>query len=138
MFDGLPHPVEPLKGGTQAELSPGVEAVGDSTQSGPQLVVSGVSGVAAEGGETPDSAEEVGVSSPVGCTGGREEVGPLPGLDMEGVCLRGEPPVFAAAATTVTVVREGAVPYVCVAPPDKEGMARKLRVGENLLRATLL
>ncbi len=49
IFDDLPHPVDPLGGGTQAKLSPGVETMGAGTQSGPQLVVSGVSGIAAEG-----------------------------------------------------------------------------------------
>ncbi len=62
MFDDFPHPVEPLRGGTQVELSPGVEAVGVSTQSAPQLCL--MYQVAAEGGETLDSAGEVGVSSP--------------------------------------------------------------------------
>ncbi len=68
VFGGLPHPVETLGGGTYAELSTSVEAVGAGTQSGPQLVVSSVSGIAAWetfnplGGEYPPlrSAPEAG------------------------------------------------------------------------------
>ncbi|XP_063868718.1 uncharacterized protein LOC135104907 [Scylla paramamosain] len=116
LFDGLPHPVEALGGGAQAELSPGVEAVGAGTQSGLQLLESDVSGVAADGGETPDSAGEVGVSFPTGYTGGEEQAAPLLGPDTVGVWSRGEPPLLVAAATTVSVVKEGSVPRVCVTP----------------------
>ncbi len=47
VFDGLPNPVECLRGDTQGKLSTGRYSV---LSSDPQLVVSGVSGVAAEGG----------------------------------------------------------------------------------------
>ncbi len=45
-----------------------------------------VSGVAAEGGETPDSAGEVEVFSTLGCTGDGELAAPLPGT-RHGGCL---------------------------------------------------
>ncbi len=108
--------MEALGGGAQAELSPGVEAVGASTQSGLHLLESDVSGVAADGGETPDSAGEVGVSFPTGYIGGEEQAGPLLGPDTVGVWSRGEPPLLVAAATAVSVVKEGSVPRVCVTP----------------------
>ncbi len=78
LFDALPHPMEPLGGGTQTELSLGVEVVGSSTLSEPLLVVSGVSEVVSECRETPDSTGEVRVSSPVKCTRGREQATLLP------------------------------------------------------------
>ncbi len=75
-----------------------------------------VSGVTAEGGETPDSAGKAEVSSFTGCTGGGEQAAPLPRPDTVGFCSRGEPPVLAAAATAVNVVKKGSVPRVCVSP----------------------
>ncbi len=84
-------------------------------QSGPQLVVSGVSEVAAEGEEASDFAWEAGVSSSAVCTGGGKQAAPLQGPDTVAVSLHDEPPMLTAAATAVSVVREGSVPHVCVA-----------------------
>ncbi len=79
--------------------------------------MSGLSGVAAEGGETPDFAGEAGVSFPAGwCTGGGEQVAPLPGPDTLVVSSRGEPPVLAAVFTTVSVIKLASVPHLCVSP----------------------
>ncbi len=61
LLDGLPYPAEPLGGGAEAELLPGVEAVGSFAQSAPQPVVSGVLWVTVKDGETPNSVGEVGV-----------------------------------------------------------------------------
>ncbi len=89
-------------------------------QSGSQLDVSGMLGVIAEGGETPDSAGDVLVSSTAECTGGGEQAAPLSGLDT---------------AAAVSIPKEGSVPRVCVGPL----FAKKTGVdGKRVLRVTIL
>ncbi len=65
--------------------------------------MSGMLGVTAEGGTAPNSADEVGVSSPANCTEGGEEATPLPGPCAVGVCSRSEPPVLVTTRVTALV-----------------------------------
>ncbi len=75
----MPYPAEYLRGDSQTELSSGLEAVGASTQSESRSDVFSVLGVTTEGGESPNCAGEVGISSPAKCTRGREQATPLLG-----------------------------------------------------------
>ncbi len=68
------------------ELSPGLKALGADPLPG----VSGVLGVIFEDVETRNSVGEVGISSPVECTGGGEQVASLLRPDTVGVSSRRE------------------------------------------------
>ncbi len=78
--------------------------------------MSGVLGIASEGGEARDFARDVGVSSPTECTGGGEQAAPLPGPDTVGVCSGTKSSVLTATATAISVPKEGSVPQDRVAP----------------------
>ncbi len=86
--------------------------MGAGTQSGPRSGVSDMLGVIAEGGETPDSAAEVGVFSIAEYTGGREQVIPLLGQDTMAVYTHSEPPMLLQLSVSLRRI----LPIVYVLP----------------------
>ncbi len=106
-FSGLPHPAEHPGDVAQAESSLVLETVGACSQSEPHSGVSGMLGITAEGGETPNSAGKIGVFSLVECAGGGKQAAALLVPDPVGISSRSEPSLLIANVTATSVPREG-------------------------------